>query len=137
MKSISVLVIDDDEVMTFLFGKALTTKDVNCEFKTVITAEEGLKYLETTAKFPDVVLVDYRLPKMDGFDFLLEYEKRKYPEQHQALVFMISAYSKKDMLKPLQEFPFVEGFMEKPVTPNKLREMLISYFPEAALNPTN
>ncbi len=43
---------------------------------------------------------------------------------------MISSYSRKDLSPPLAEFPFVEGFIEKPITPANLQELLVHYFPE-------
>lgn len=137
MKPVNILVIDDDEVMTFLFGRAITSHSLNCAFRCTTSAEAALKYLEETTEFPDVILLDYHLPKMDGFDFLLEYEKAKYHEKHHPLLFMISSYSRKDLSQPLSEFTFVEGFIDKPFSPLQLRNLLVHYFPDVNTAPAS
>ncbi|MES2628785.1 MAG: response regulator [Bacteroidota bacterium] len=129
MDPLHVLVIDDDEVMNFLFGRAISSFALNCKFHCFTTGEAGLAYLGETDRFPDVILLDYQLPKMDGFDFLLEYEKRGYHQAHQILFFMLSSFSRKELAEPLSTFEFVEGFIEKPLTPIKLQELLVNYFP--------
>lgn len=129
MNPVNLLVIDDDDVMTFLFGRAITSFGLNCKYTSHNTAEAALSFLDSTETFPDVILLDYHLPKMDGFDFLLEYEKRGFHQKHHPLLFMISSYARKDLSPPLSEFTFVEGFIEKPLTPANLQTLLVHYFP--------
>ena len=62
----SVLVVDDDRELRSIFSMRLN----NAGYK-VYVAANGLKALEQMKKHPvDVVLTDYRMPKMDGFEFL-------------------------------------------------------------------
>lgn len=62
----SVLVVDDDCDLLYV----LSVKLVSAGY-TVYGATNGLEALEQMEKYPvDVVLTDYRMPKMDGFEFL-------------------------------------------------------------------
>ena len=62
----SVLVVDDDRDLLYI----LSVKLVSAGY-TVYGATNGLEALEQMEKYPvDVVLTDYRMPKMDGFEFL-------------------------------------------------------------------
>lgn len=62
----SVLVVDDDRELRSIFSVRLN----NAGYK-VYVAANGLKALEQMKKHPvDVVLTDYRMPKLDGFEFL-------------------------------------------------------------------
>ncbi len=61
-----ILVIDDDEAVRRLVGKMLTG-----EFYDVITAADGLEGLKKVFEMtPDLVLVDCKMPNMDGIAFI-------------------------------------------------------------------
>ena len=71
----SVLVVDDDRELGFIFSVRL----IRAGYKVYI-ATNGLEALEQMEKHPvDVVLTDYRMPKMDGFEFL-SVCRLKWPE---------------------------------------------------------
>lgn len=61
-----VLVVDDDRELRYMFSVRLMSAGY-----TVYGAEDGLDALEQMEKHPiDVVLTDYRMPRMDGLEFL-------------------------------------------------------------------
>jgi CheY-like chemotaxis protein len=62
----SVLVVDDDRDLLYLLSVRLVSAGYM-----VYGATNGLEALEQMEKHSvDVVLTDYRMPKMDGFEFL-------------------------------------------------------------------
>ena len=62
----SVLVVDDDRDLRYI----LSVRLVSAAYR-VYGAANGLEALEQMEKHSvDVVLTDYRMPKMDGFEFL-------------------------------------------------------------------
>lgn len=62
----SVLVVDDDQDLRYLLSVRLVSAGY-----IVYEAANGLEALEQMGKRSvDVVLTDYRMPKMDGFEFL-------------------------------------------------------------------
>jgi len=66
LKRMRILLIDDDEwvrdSMTLYF------KEEGCSVLALETAEEGLKAIRK--ELYDIIFVDYRLPGMDGLEFL-------------------------------------------------------------------
>ncbi|HJS67495.1 MAG TPA: response regulator [Nitrospiraceae bacterium] len=61
-----VLVVDDDYDIRYILSLRLVSAGYM-----VYAAANGLEALEQMKKHPiDVVLTDYRMPKMDGFEFL-------------------------------------------------------------------
>jgi len=59
-----VLVIDDDADICELVRRALESKGIN-----VISATTGEEGIKAAGEFgPDVILLDHRLPDMDGLD---------------------------------------------------------------------
>ncbi len=62
----SVLVVDDDHDLRYILSVRLVSAGYM-----VYGAANGLEALEQMGKYSvDVVLTDYRMPKMDGFEFL-------------------------------------------------------------------
>ncbi len=63
---IKILVIDDSEDDQRLYQRAL--KDVDCRLVMASSAKAGLDYM--TEANPDVILLDYNLPDLDGLSFI-------------------------------------------------------------------
>ena len=66
-----ILLIEDEEIMIELLQKKLTQE--RYEVLVARDGEEGLKLMRET--WPDLVLLDLALPKMNGFDVLNEINK--------------------------------------------------------------
>ncbi len=68
---IRVLIVDDCQLDRERVRRALTkSSSFSCEFLEASNAAEGLETYRTTQ--PDVMFLDYRLPDMDGLEFLRE-----------------------------------------------------------------
>jgi len=81
----SILIIDDEMDMLQLLKRSLEP-DLNCS---IATAQSGKEALEILTQQPfDLVLVDIKMPEMDGFE-LLELLK---PDHPQLTVVMMTAY---------------------------------------------
>ena len=62
----SILIVDDDEGVTQTFARMLRLEGY--EVLTAMNAESGLR--EAEAKRPDAIILDLRMPLMDGLGFL-------------------------------------------------------------------
>ena len=62
----SILIVDDDEGVTQTFARMLTFEGY--EVRTAFNAESGLR--ATTEKRPDAIILDLRMPLLDGLGFL-------------------------------------------------------------------
>jgi DNA-binding NtrC family response regulator len=70
-----ILVVDDEEDLLHLLKRSLEP-DLGCEVKTAASGEEALRILEDSPI--DLVLVDMKMPGMDGLD-LLEQIRQNHP----------------------------------------------------------
>lgn len=76
MQKIKILMADDHPVVRAGIRGMLETQD---EFQVIAEAENGREAFEQIAKFnPDVVLMDLRMPEMDGVEAIGKI-KEKYP----------------------------------------------------------
>ena len=123
MSSLQILVVDDEEGMRLSVVRALRDfklrlPDLNGEIVfQVETAESGEQALEViSAKAPDILLLDYKLPGISGLDLL----GRLDTQEGQTLIIMITAYaSLETAVTAIKRGAY--DFLAKPFTPDELR----------------
>ncbi len=92
-----VLLVEDDEADAYLIRRALAT---NPRVHDVVLAEDGVEALDLFDKrrvFPDLALVDLRMPRKDGLAFLKELSAR--PAAQFPCAVLTSSKSGKDVLR--------------------------------------
>ena len=115
LKKMRTLLIDDDEWIRD--SMSLFFESEGCNLRALETAEEGLEELK---KQPyDIIIVDYRLPGMDGLEFL-----KRISEPHpDALKILITAYGSKDVFLKAEKTG-VNDFIDKPFTIETIEDVL-------------
>lgn len=109
--SLSVLYVEDDLVM-----QENTAKTLNYFFNNVFVASDGIEALAMLQKNKcDVLITDYVMPNMNGYELILEVQKR-YPH---LVIFIASSY--KDEEKLLKCIPLgLADYLVKPLNYEKL-----------------
>lgn len=132
----SVLLIDDDEP-TNIFT-SIILEDAGCADKVHIAqgGKEALNFLSdciqkgTASCLPDLIFLDINMPAMDGWEFLEEYQKLKEEKlQNPVIVMLTTSLNPDDRMKATQR-PDVSFFETKPLTDEKLRNILRLFFPD-------
>lgn len=67
-----ILIVDDDEGVTQTFARMLRLEGY--QVRTAVTAESGLK--EAQSSQPDAIILDLRMPLVDGLGFLRQLRSR-------------------------------------------------------------
>ncbi len=74
----SVLVVEDDLALNEAYSIIL--RSAGYEVSTAFNGKEALEYLASAPKAPEVILLDLRMPVMDGIEFLREFQPATHPD---------------------------------------------------------
>ncbi len=123
LKNMRILLIDDDEWIRD--SLSLFFEGEGCNLKALESAGEGLKMLKNENY--DIIIVDYRLPDMDGLKFF----KRIQESHPNAFKLLITAYGSKELLSKAREMG-IHDFIEKPFTSETIESSLSRLIKESS-----
>ena len=115
LKEMKILLIDDDEWIRD--SMSLFFEGEGCHLLALETAEEGLEALKR--KIYDIIIVDYRLPGMDGLKFL----KLIQGFNPNAKKILITAYGSEEVFSEAKRMGIL-AFIEKPFTSEDIQSSL-------------
>lgn len=115
---IDVLLVEDDPAVLEMYRLRLELDGYQ-----VHTARDGEEGLQKAGELsPDIIFLDIRLPKMDGFQVL---EKlRSQPTTKEIPVIILSNYSEKDLVEKGLRLGAHEYLIKAHTTPNKLSDTI-------------
>lgn len=130
MKQIErVLVIDDDPACIYLTKRLLQKLGIGDQVQTANNGVEALQVIKQAfegGQLPQLVLLDIRMPMMDGFTFLNELKKLSLTGLTDSDIVMLTS-SKSPVDAEKAKVYSLKGFLNKPVTEENLRSILGNY----------
>jgi len=132
-----VLLIDDDAATNLFHKLIIESAGIDTTIQRVSSGSEGLEYLTSTGRFalqpqfpqPGLILLDIKMPGMNGWEFLREYEKLPDGQKAKVVLAMLTTSVHPDDLAMAKQFSSINGFYRKPFSKEMLLEILSTYFP--------
>jgi len=116
------LLIDDNYIDNFVTRRILESGHFADEVIVRQSPTEAIDSLREGSIKPDVIFLDIRMPLMDGFEFLQEYDKLD-AEHKGAKIFMLSSSLDPTDFKKSIENKYITQFIHKPLTHKILEEL--------------
>lgn len=112
-----ILIVEDDALCRIPLQRVLQTRLPGDE---IAAAEHGRDALDWIAEHGDVdiILLDLRMPVMDGHEFLKVYDG-------EAAIIVVSAWADEEGIRPK-----ADAYVRKPISTIDLLEAIIEYDPE-------
>jgi DNA-binding NtrC family response regulator len=110
-----ILLVDDDEWIRD--SLCLFFESEGCHLTALETAEEGMEAIKKQAY--DILVTDYRLPGMDGLEFLRHIQDT----QPHIMMVLITAYKSEDVVSEAVKLG-IQDFIEKPFSTKTIEESL-------------
>ncbi len=126
-----VLLVDDDQTTNFLNKLLLTRLGVAQQVLTALNGEEALRLLAqqcaAATTCPQLILLDMNMPVLNGLAFLEAYAQLPVAAQHPIVIVMLTTSLHPTDLARAEQLP-IAGFLNKPLTEEKVRDLLHKYF---------
>lgn len=108
--SLCLLVVDDEEALRSVFSIFFERLGYD-----VLTARHGREAVETLhVRQVDIILLDHRMPVMDGLAFLAHLHEQQFVQFHKRVIFF-SATTDQYTYTDLLQSPFVAYILNKPM----------------------
>jgi CheY-like chemotaxis protein len=137
MSAIScTLLVDDDETTNYLNQKLLQRMAITDTVLVAGNGEEALQLLHTHCEpaasptCPALILLDMKMPRMNGFEFLQAYAQRPPGVNPAVIIIMLTTSLNPNDVTQMQGLP-IAGYLTKPLTREKLHQVLLEHFPQS------
>lgn len=122
----NALIIDDDPIQLRI-AEMLLKKCGSFNSTSYQNAGHALDHLKTHLQnesiLPDVIFIDLHMPELNGWDFLNTYENLLPDISKSINVFIVTSSIDLHDQKRSSDYPFLKGFITKPITPEGLNEI--------------
>ncbi|MBS3914215.1 MAG: response regulator [Bacteroidetes bacterium] len=121
------IIIDDESLHNLICEVNIKKADSNSKTISFTYPPEAISYLrkEYRKKSAEmIVLVDLVMPEMDGIEVLEELSTFIHPGFDHIHVYVLSSSIEEELIEQAKSFPLVRGFIEKPLTTEKIEELL-------------
>lgn len=126
-----VLLVDDDSINNYinlrLFEKLYAGQNVDI----VTNGKEALEYLRklkhVNGDCPQLILLDINMPVMNGIEFLDSFCREVLCDEMPIIIILTTSNDPIDISR-IRQYPAVAGFLNKPLTEEKLQGLMEKYF---------
>lgn len=130
-----ILLVDDNEATNLLNRRIIERSGITAAIKVAKNGEEALHYFErargaerSECPFPDLVLLDINMPRMNGWEFLDAFRSYKYHLPQQTVIYILTTSPNPDDVVKSETYTEVAGFLEKPLTRTMMQTIVDRHF---------
>ena len=116
------MIIDDDQIYVYLMKKIIMRNKIgsNAEIIELNDGQQAFDYLFSNFNvpdmLPDMIILDIKMPNMDGLKFLDEFSKLKPQILKEMKIFICSSSFTNLELERMKKYGLVSDFYAKPFT---------------------
>jgi CheY-like chemotaxis protein len=121
------LLVEDNLIDQLITTKLLKNTFNGFQFNVVSDGKEGIDWLykfNYTHTDQLIILLDIKMPKMDGFEFLLHYDTLPEDLKKKTQIFMLSSTLDPNDLKRANENSYVKKLFSKPLSVSQFKEIM-------------
>jgi len=126
LKANCILLVDDNQTSTFLHQQLINKLDIAHQVLLARNGQQGLEVMEqhfqTEAVYPELILLDIKMPVMDGFAFFEAFQQMNLDKQSAPQVVVLTTSLAAVDIERAREIG-IQYFVNKPLTAQKLQDV--------------
>ena len=128
----NILLVDDDDDCNFFHERLLSQSSCVENIHIVKDGKAALDFLQfkndNNETFPSIIFLDLKMPCMDGWEFMKEFQKLDEVWQSKSIIIIFTGAFNLDDLSKAMAYPFVKGFKSKYLDKDGLQQILVEHF---------
>ncbi len=137
-----ILLVDDDETTNHVNLRTLKRTNLARDIKIFMNGEQALEYLKSAClpgenkagyRCPDLIFLDIKMPIMDGFEFLDEYQELNLNSMASTQIMMLTSSASFYDLNRLEKYEVVKRHFSKPLSDHDVKQIIQDFFPDHAV----
>lgn len=132
VSKLDFFIIDDSDVNNYYTEDLLDEFEFTNSVSTFLRAQEGLTELmrrvDENDNIPNVILLDIRMPEMDGFEFIEELEYRLEERTIDTKIFILTSSKHRRDVEAFDKQSIASEFLNKPLNKAELLTVLGKHF---------
>ena len=131
MKKVNrILLVDDNKTTAYIIQREINKLNIANQVQVAENGSKALEYLQSEDQngidSPDLILLDHKMPVMDGFEFFQAYNKLQL-KGNKPVMIMLTTSMHQQILTEAKNYGLAE-VMSKPLTQDKLKSIWEKYF---------
>lgn len=121
-----VIVIDDSQIDHLIAKHILSIHLGIQKVSYAISAEEALQLINRRGERGSdkcIILLDIKMPGMDGFGFLEEFDRLSSQIKDRYQIYMLSSSINLDDIQRAEDSPYVQAYLQKPLTKQTMSKL--------------
>jgi CheY-like chemotaxis protein len=134
----TILLVDDDEASNFLHSIFINKLDLDVNINSALNGQEAIEFIlgkgQEELELPCMVMLDLRMPIMDGWQFMKAYEEhvpKKLKEQITIVLVTISD-NKEDKERAIAN-EYIADFAQKPLSDTTFKALIQKHYSLATI----
>lgn len=129
----SILLVDDDEASNFLHSIFINKLDMDIDINAALNGQEALDFILDKGvdklELPCMVLLDLRMPVMDGWAFMKNYEEQVPQElKDQILIVLVTISDNAEDKERATSNIHIADFSQKPLSDSTIKKLIDKHF---------
>ncbi|MBC7390046.1 MAG: response regulator [Opitutaceae bacterium] len=125
-----ILLVDDELICNYISIKWVRRLQIAEDIHVLTNGKQALEFIRESFEngendnCPDLILLDIKMPVMDGIEFLKEFHNSKLPCKDKIKIVLLTSSLDNIDVKEASRYN-IHGYLEKPLNREKIEEVIL------------